>query len=61
MPCHPLLLLLVIMCCSADDPHASVLQPLNSEFARAVIDDTHQHYNNLREGKTSNEGNLALA
>ena len=52
---------LLIMCCSADDPPAFVLQPLNSEFAKAVIDDTHQHYINLREGKTSNEGKLALA
>ncbi|KAL3155572.1 hypothetical protein ABBQ38_010830 [Trebouxia sp. C0009 RCD-2024] len=36
-------------------------RPLNSDFAKMVIGETHEHYNKLKEGKRENNGSLALS
>ena len=35
-------------------------EPLNSEFAKTVISETHGLYKDLKDGKRANDGNLAL-
>ena len=36
-------------------------RPMNSDFAKMVIGETHELYNNLKEGKRENNGALALS
>jgi len=36
-------------------------RPMNSDFAKMVIGETHELYNNLKEGKRENNGGLALS
>ena len=36
-------------------------RPMNSDFAKLVIGETHEMYSNLKEGKRENNGNLALS
>ena len=34
-------------------------KPMNSDFAKMVIGETHELYNNLKEGKRENNGEFA--
>ena len=36
-------------------------KPMNSEFAKLVIGETHELYKDLKEGKRNNHGELALS
>lgn len=36
-------------------------RPMNSDFAKMVIGETHELYNDLKEGKRENNGKLALS
>ena len=36
-------------------------KPMNSEFAKMVIGETHELYKDLKEGKRNNNGELALS
>lgn len=36
-------------------------RPMNSDFAKMVIGETHELYNDLKEGKRENNGELALS